>query len=196
MALEDIPRLGCGHSMDEVWAGIDQPPTEHEKHCQQCLTARTRLQRLQEATQALRESDAGDPALKPRPGLTTAIMDVARAEVRRGNRLLVRTTNHGGIEISEQAVSSLIRLAAKAVPGIHSRRCRIEIRSLPNTASENTTATTDPELLINLRVATAAGIDIPGTVEALRHEIRTAILAGLGIDAGTINITVEDLYDV
>lgn len=194
MALEDVPRLGCGRSIDEVWAGTDQPPTGHEEHCQQCQTARSRLQRLQEATLALRESDLHDPELKPRPGLTNAIMDVARAEVRRGNRLLVRTTEHGSIEISEQALGSLIRLAATTVPGIHSRRCRINISSLPNSPPQ-TTPTIDVHLVINLRVAAAAGINIPRTAAALRDQIRTAIPAGLGIDAGTINITVEDLYD-
>ena len=51
-------------------------------------------------------------------------------------------------------------------------------------------------LTINLRVATASGIDIPATVEGLRQKINKAIPAGVGIDAGTVNITVEDLYDV
>ena len=37
---------------------------------------------------------------------------------------------------------------------------------------------------------------IPRMAEALRHEISNAIPAGVGIGAGTVNITVEDLYDV
>lgn len=195
MALEDVPRLGCGRSIDAVWAGLDRPPTGHEEHCQHCQTARTRLQRLQEATLALRESDLHDPELRPRPGLTNTIMDVARAEVRRGTRLLVRTTDHGNIEISEQALGSLVRIAAATVPGIHSRRCRIDIRALPDSPHETTSTASAPRLVINFRVAAAAGIDIPKTVDALRQKIRTAIPAGVGIDAGTINITVEDLYD-
>ncbi len=129
MALEDIPRLGCGRSIDRIWATIDRPPTAHEEHCEQCQTARTRLQRLGEATRSLRESDLHDPALKPRPGIENAIMDVARAEVRRGSRILLRSADNGTTEISEQALSSLIRVAAAAIPGVHSRRCRIEIRS-------------------------------------------------------------------
>ncbi len=199
MALDDTPLLGCGRSIDQIWAGIDQPPSGHEEHCQHCQKARTQLQQLKKATSALAESDLQDPQLKPRPGITTTIMDIARAEVRRGQKLLVRTTDHGTIEISEQALSTVIRRAATAIPGIHPRRCRIDIHSATNDSSENTLSAiprTDPELIINLRVAASADINIPQTVAALREKIHTALPAGIGIDPGIINITVEDLYDV
>lgn len=204
MALDDIPRLGCGHSIDRIWGTIDRPPTAHEEQCDQCQTARTRLQRLSKATRSLRESDLQNPTLEPRPGIKNAIMDVARAKVRRGSRILLRSADNGTTEISEQALSSLIRSAAAAVPGVHSRRCRIEMRSAAaGVADENhptgTTGTSThagPRLIINLRVAAAPGIVIPRTVEALRHEISNAIAASVGVGAGTVNITVEDLYDV
>ena len=204
MALDDIPRLGCGRSIDRIWATIDRPPTAHEEHCEQCQTARTRLQRLSEATRLLRESDLHDPALKPRPGIENAIMDVARAEVRRGSRILLRSADNGTTEISEQALSSLIRFAAAAIPGVHSRRCRIEIRSATaSLAGEDhpsgttgTATSARPRLIVNLWVAAAPGIVIPRTMEALRQEISNALPAGVGIGAGTVNITVEDLYDV
>lgn len=188
MALEQAPRLGCGRSIDQIWAGMDQPQTAHEENCEQCQAARARLQKLMEATRALRESDLQDPGMQLSHGLTNAVMDVARAEARRSKRLALQGTEYGSIEISEQALSSLIRSAATAIPGIHSRRCHIEVRA--------SAATEDTELTINLRVATAAGIDIPGTVEALRQAIGNIIQTGVGIDAGAINITVEDLYDV
>lgn len=204
MALEEAPRLGCGRSIDHIWATIDQPPNAHEEQCDQCRAARTRLQRLSEATRTLREHDLNDPALRPRPGIKEAIMDVARAEIRRSKRIVLTSTENGTTEISEQALSSLIRFAGRAVPGIHSRRCHIEIRaSSTSLAVENhpsettgTPANAGPHLIINLRVAAAPGIDIPLTIQALRHEISNAIPAGVGISAGTINITVEDLYDV
>ena len=201
MALDDVPRLGCGRSIDSIWASINRPPTAHEEHCEQCQTARTRLERLSEATRSLRESDLHNPALKPRPGIKNAIMDVARAEVRRGSRILLRSAANGTTEISEQALSSLVRFAAAAIPGVHSRRCRIEIRSAAaGPAGEDhpsgTATTAGPRLIVNLWVAAAPGIDIPLMAEALRHEISTAIPAGVGIGAGTVNITVEDLYDV
>lgn len=204
MAVDDVPRLGCGHSIDSIWATIDRPPTPHEAQCEQCQTARTRLGRVAEATRALRESDLHDPALEPRPGITNAIMDVARAEVRRGSRILLRRADNGTTEISEQALSSLVRFAAAAIPGVHSRRCRIEIgpaaASLTGedhpSGTTGTATTAGPRLIVNLRVAAAPGVDIPLMAEALRHEISNAIPAGVGIGAGTVNITVEDLYDV
>ena len=199
MALDNTPRLGCGRSIDQIWAGIDQPPSGHEEHCKHCQTARTQLRQLKTATSELAERDQHDPQLKPRPGITNTIMDVARAEVRRGQKLLVRSTENGTIEISEQALSTVIRRAATAIPGIHSRRCRIDIHSGTNDSSENIpsdTASTGPKLIINLRVAASTGIDIPRTVSALRREIHNVLPAGIGIEAGTINITVEDLYDV
>ena len=203
MALDDVPRLGCGRSIERIWATIDRPPTAHEEHCEYCRTAKTRLQGLSEATRLLRESDLHNPALKPGPWIKNAIMDVARAEVRRGRRLLLRRADTGTTEISEQALSSLIRFAAAAVPGVHPRRCRIELRSAAAdldgeehpTGRTGTATNAGPRLIINLRVAAAPGIVIPRTVEALRHEISNAIPAGVGIGAGTVNITVEDLYD-
>lgn len=206
MALEDDPRLGCGRSIDQVWTTIDQPPDAHEQQCEQCQAARARLGMLREATRSLRESDLRDPALRPRPGVTEAIMGVARAEVRRGRRIPLHSDQNGTTEISEQALSSLVRSAAAAVPGIHPRRCRIETRPAPTTPDGQGTpddgggpsaATADagPRLVIELRVAAASGIDIPRTAETLRDEIGNAIPALVGIGAGTINITVEDLYD-
>ncbi|WP_175558453.1 Asp23/Gls24 family envelope stress response protein [Arthrobacter sp. ok362] len=142
--------------------------------------------------------------MEPRPGIKNAIMDVVRAKVRRGSRILLRSADNGTTEISEQALSSLIRSAAAAIPGVHSRRCRIEIRSAAAsvadedhpTGTTGTSTNAGPRLIINLRVAAAPGIVIPRTVEALRHEISNAIPASVGIGAGTVNITVEDLYDV
>ena len=178
MALDDTPRLGCGCSMDQIWAGIDQPPTVHEEHCEQCLRARARLHRLQEATLALAESDLADAELKPRPAITNAIMN-------------------GTIEMSEQALCSLIRLAATTIPGIHARRCLIEVHSSPEDLTEQVSKGADaPRLIINLRVATSAAINISLAVEELRRAIGKAIPAGVGVAADSINITVEDLYDV
>lgn len=197
MALDDTPRLGCGRSIDGVWTGLDQPPTWHEEHCAQCQKAKAQLQQLQKATLLLVESDLHDLELIPSTSMTSAIMDVARAEVRRGSRLKLSTTHNGTIEMSEQALCSLIRLAATGIAGIHARRCRVEVRATTEGVAEpGDTQTSGPQLVINLRVAVAAGIDIPRTVEALRQEIRTALPTGVGVDAGTINITVEDLYDV
>ncbi|MBG0740456.1 Asp23/Gls24 family envelope stress response protein [Paeniglutamicibacter antarcticus] len=201
MALDDEPRLGCGRSIDRIWTTIDQPLNAHEQTCRQCQAARAQLKRLNEATQALREADLHDEALTPRSGVKTAIMDVARAEIRRSKRILLASNGNGTTEISEQALSSVIRAAAAEVPGIHARRCHIEISSATSDSSvddppSGQSGVIGPHLVIGLRSAVAPDINIPRTVQLLRQRIITAIPAGIGISAGTINITVEDLYDV
>lgn len=204
MALDDAPRLGCGRSIDRIWATIDQPPNGHEEKCEQCQAARARLNKLSKATRALRESDLHDAALKPRNGVKKAIMDVARAEGRRSRRILLHSNENGTTEVSEQALSSVIRFAARAIPGLHARRCHIEIHTTANDPSGDdhpsgntgTPAHIGPHLIISLRVAVAPDIDIPRTVDALRQRIISAIPACVGVSAGTINITVEDLYRV
>ncbi len=200
MALDDEPRLGCGRSIDRIWTTIDRPPSVHEQTCRQCQAARARLQRLSEATQSLRESDRHDTALKPGSGVKTGIMDVARAEIRRSRRIILAADGNGTTEISEQALSSVIRLAAAEVGGIHARRCRIEISSAGSDSVDDRPAGNSglvgTHLVISLRVAAAPGINIPRTVESLRQRIITAVPAGVGISAGTVNLTVEDLYDV
>jgi len=42
----------------------------------------------------------------------------------------------------------------------------------------------------------ASGTDIPGTAQLLRERIISMITAHVGLNAGAINITVEDFYDV
>jgi uncharacterized alkaline shock family protein YloU len=189
---ETIPRLGCGRGIDEVWASINQPPTAHESGCVQCRTARASLSRLAEATRTLRDNDAEDPSLQPHHAVKDAIMNLARAEVRRGSLLPVYRAEQGGITISEQAITSVIWFGADALPGVRARRCRVH--PVPDTAETRSAGTAD--IAVNLRIAVASGTDIPGTAELLRERIISMITAHVGLNVGTINITVEDFYDV
>jgi hypothetical protein len=190
---ETIPRLGCGRSIDEVWATINQPPTAHENGCAQCRTARASLAKLAKAARTLRDNDAEDASLQPRHAVKDAIMNLARAEVRRGSRLPVYRSEQGGIAISEQAIASVIWFGADALPGVRARRCRIHPD--PDTAEDPRPGGT-PGILVNLRIAVASGTDIPVTAELLRQRIISMITAHIGLSAGAINISVEDFYDV
>lgn len=189
---ETIPRLGCGRSIDEAWATIKQPPSAHENGCVQCRTARASLTKLAEATRTLRDNDAVDPSLQPHPAVKDAIMNLARAEVRRGNLLPVYRADHGGITISEQAITSVIWFGADALPGVRARRCRVH--PVPDTVETQAAGTSG--IAVNLRIAVASGTDMPGTAELLRQRIISMITAHVGLNAGAINITVEDFYDV
>ena len=193
MALdEDTPRLGCGRSIDEIWATIDLPPGAHESGCVQCQTARASLEQLAEATRALRLDDSNDAGLRPRSGVKDAIMATARSEVRRGSRIPLHRSGDGIIAISEQAFTSVVRFAADTLPGVHARRCHVEFPA----ASGDESAADTAGLRVNLRIAVAAGTDIPDAAETLRLRIISMIAAHVGVSAGTIDILVEDLYDV
>jgi uncharacterized alkaline shock family protein YloU len=193
MALdEDIPRLGCGRRIDEIWAAIDLPPGPHESGCVQCQTARASLRQLTEATRALRRDDSYDAALRPGSSVKDTIMAMARSEVRRGSRIPLHHSGHGILAISEQALTSVVRSATDTLPGVHARRCHVE---LPAAAGDESAADTTG-LRVTLRIAVAAGTDIPDTAETLRKRIISLITAHIGVSAGTINILVEDLYDV
>ena len=190
---ETIPRLGCGRSIDEAWVTINQPPTAHENGCVQCQTARASLTKLAEATRTLRDDDAEDATLRPQHAVKDAIMNVARAEVRRGRLLPVYQAGQGGISISEQAITSVIWFGADALPGVRARRCRVH--TALETADDPRSAGT-ADISVNLRIAVASGTEIPGTAEQLRQRIISMITAHVGLNAGAINITVEDFYDV
>ncbi|MBT2586533.1 Asp23/Gls24 family envelope stress response protein [Arthrobacter sp. ISL-95] len=194
MAIDETnPRLGCGRSIDEVWATINQPPTAHENGCAPCRTARGSLAKLAEAARTLRDNDAEDPSLQPHHAVKDAIMNLARAEVRRGNRLPVFQSGQGGITISEQAITSVIWFGTDALPGVRGRRCRVHAD--PATADALRPAGT-AGISVDLRIAVASDTDIPGTAELLRQRIITMITGHVGLNAGTVNITVEDFYDV
>ncbi len=195
MALnEDQPRLGCGRIIDDVWASIDQPPTLHEQGCPDCRSARLALHHLAEVTGSLRDRDRDDPALQPGVRVKEAIMMVARAEIRRSRRTPLATTPLGTIDISEQALSGLIRFAASTLPGVRARRCVI---TSAQTTPRPTPAAVDAEdVRITLTVAVSSQVRIPATMELVRERVGTIVRAQTSITMQQIDIVVEDLYDL
>lgn len=195
----DRPRLGCGRDLDGLWASIDAAPTEHERTCDDCRSARSALHHLASVTESMRDRDRNDPELQPSSKVREAIMVVARAEIRRGRRVPLSTTAFGAIDISEQALTALIRFAASTLPGVHARRCSISTESTKSTGS-GTSRPSDAvdvrALRIELRVALAATVKIPPTMVVLRERIGTVVQAQTSITMDQINIVVEDLYDV
>lgn len=189
------PRLGCGRDLDELWASIDDAPTPHEKACEDCRSARSALHHLASVTESMRDRDRDDPDMRPGNKVREAIMLVARAEIRRGRRAPLRTTVLGAIDISEQALTSLIRFAASTLPGVHARRCTISA-----TGPAGVRSATDPvdvdDIRITLQVALASTVKIPATMILLRERVGTIVQAQTSITMKQINIVVEDLYDV
>ena len=193
---EGQPRLGCGRLIDEVWASIDRPPTDHEQTCADCRSARTALHHLAAVTGSMRDRDRDDPALQPGSRVKEAIMMVARAEVRRSRRTPLATTPLGTIDISEQALSALIRFAASTLPGVHARRCTISQAAQAAQLPAPTAAVDVDDVRITLTVALSSQVKIPATMELLRERVGTVVQAQTSIAMQQIDIIVEDLYDV
>ena len=193
------PRLPCGRLVDDVWDRIDAPPTAHEQSCEFCTEARGRLARLAEATAELRLNDDQDPAMQIGVGVKSAIMQIARTEIRRSRILpLQRPAHHEGeprLAISEQAVTAVIRAAADTVPGLRARRCTVD---LDTSRTMETAPNAPPEpavVIVELRVAVAVHVSILEAVAACRARIEERMSRRTGLIISAINITVEDLYD-
>lgn len=198
MALDENPTLGCGHSIDEVWATIDQPPTAHQASCEQCTAARGSLQHLQALTagyHALEEQ--GDESLRPRSHVRAGILAVARAEVRKGRRIPVMTTELGPVLVSEQALLALIRLAADSVPGVRARRIVITPTTAQSPASAAAVASDEAWGLeeVTCRVAVSRTVLAHRAVAEVRERIVAVLSRHIAVRPDAVNITVEDIYD-
>ncbi|CAM3130698.1 hypothetical protein PSET11_00239 [Arthrobacter ulcerisalmonis] len=201
-------RLGCGRDLDEFWAAIDEPPTAHEWSCPDCQSARNALYHLASVTESMRERDRTEPSLQPGNRVREAVMMVARAEIRRGRKTPLKKTPLGRIDISEQALTALIRFAASTLPGVRARRCSItsppemtgpsqpaadpQAPGQPAPASDQSSA----GLTVELQVALASTVRIPDTLAQLRERVGAVVEAQTSLVISTINISVEDLYDL
>lgn len=205
MEIETDSLLACGHSLDSVWDTLGTDPTPHQKNCTYCQEARKQLTAVDKATRELRESDESDPQMKLGPAFTATIMDIARAEVRRGRKIPLTDGEVGEVNISEQALTALIRSALEEMPEIHARRCRIDVRMNDSAGADSSEPMEPTELVpqqdvgetmhVNLRVATLASVAIHETVEHARQLVSKRLLDVLGTTVDTINITVEDIFD-
>lgn len=186
---QDPTRLGCGRTIDSVWDTIHEQPDEHQRECPECQRARASLQDVAQATAALRQHEASDPALQPGPRLLSSVMDLVRAEVRRGQQIPLVVETPLELTISEQSVIALVWSAADSIPGVRSRRCRVSVDQAAQT--DGRPATVD----VSLRLTVSADTAIPPTLEALRHAIRELVAAETGLTVRQITLGVEDVFD-
>ena len=201
----DPNRMGCGRSIDDVWARIDLRPDPHEQTCPDCQAARHDLGDLAVATHLVIAADKADPALRLDSSALIGILEIARAEVRRGRRIPMEQPSPGPVRdeltVSEQTLANLIRRTSDEIAGLEARRCAVALseRDLADNsqqASESEAPAAPTEITVDLRIAVASTGAIPALTQLLRERVRTAVELEVGIAATTINITVEDIYDV
>jgi uncharacterized alkaline shock family protein YloU len=204
----DPNRLGCGRSIDDVWAHVDLPTDPHEQTCPDCQAARHDLGDLAAATRGLVAADKADPALRLNSGAITGILEIARAEVRRGRRIPMEQPRPGAagdeLTVSEQTLANLIRRTSDEIDGLEARRSAVALSKHdplnegapgPETRQPETLAA-PAEITVDLRISVAPTAAIPALTRLLRDRVRTAIDLEVGITATVINITVEDIYGV
>lgn len=194
MAVTDDTRLGCGRTIEDVWATADEPPTLHEQRCVHCQRARTSLTDLTAATTVLRRHD--EEHLRPSPRVKTAVMSLVRAQVRRSQPIPLVVPDPGSaaeLTISEQAVLAVVWNAADATRGVRVRRCDVHLAPAGQRTGQ------PAALAINLTVAVSVDValttSIPAAVPDLQARIVALLAAQTGLDAQTIRVTVEDVYD-
>jgi len=187
----DPNRMGCGRSIDDVWARIDLRPDPHEQTCPDCQAARHDLGDLAVATHLVIAADKADPALRLDSSALIGILEIARAEVRRGRRIPMEQPSPGPVRdeltVSEQTLANLIRRTSDEIDGPADNSQQ---------ASESEAPAAPTEITVDLRIAVASTGAIPALTQLLRERVRTAVELEVGIAATTINITVEDIYDV
>jgi uncharacterized alkaline shock family protein YloU len=200
-------RLGCGRSIDDVWARVDLPPDPHEQTCPDCQAARHDLSDLATATRGIVAADKADPALRLDSGAITGILEIARAEVRRGRRIPMEQPRAGAsgdeLTVSEQTLANLIRRTSDEIDGLEARRSAVALskhdplnEGAPEPETRQPELAAPTEITVDLRISVAPNAAIPALTRLLRDRLRTAIELKVGITATVINITVEDIHHV
>lgn len=194
MAVNDDTRLGCGRTIDEVWATADQPPTAHERDCDYCQRARDSLSELTAATTALRRHD--EEHLQPGPGVKSAVMNLVRAQVRRTQPFPLAVPELGDaaeLTISQQAVVAVVWTAGDAIAGVRVRRCQARLAPSGQRTGEPAGLTVTLTVAVSVELARTTGIR--AAVPTLRSRITRVLADETGLDARLIHIAVEDIYD-
>ncbi|MBF0721245.1 hypothetical protein [Sanguibacter inulinus] len=216
MAMSERPssRLACGRDMDAVWDRIGSPPDEHERGCPHCEQARRDLGELASLTALEREAERTAPGLEPDPAVLGRIMDVARAEVRRGRRFPLDEPEVSEpapeLTVSEQAVSASARRAGDAVPGVEVERCVVslvvdgrgpwqaspvgvlDLRQGPDSYGRARPSRVEATLQITVPVSAS----IPAVAAEVRSSVRRRVSSEVGVDVVRVDIEVRDTRDV
>lgn len=182
-------RIECGREIDDLWEHIDLAPDAHEQDCPFCLAARTSLTELAQVTADLRSDAVTVDAMVPSGSVKNAIMRVARAEVRRGQRLAVVADGLGSVRISEQTVSAVVRFACDGVAGVRARRCTVAVS--PPSADD-----APSRVDVSLRMTVESSLSIPAVTDTVRARIDAVLDAQIGLRPRRIDLVVEDVYDV
>lgn len=198
MAMKQAPQLGCGETIDDIWAGIEAPPTAYQRSCPQCQAARESLGSLSAVVSTYhREEDSDDESMRPSSRVRENILAVARSEVRRSRRTLVAVNELGPVFISEQALVELIRVATDSTEGVRARRIEINTEIVDDVPGRYSGVTGTHRVLDTLTVRLAVGpkTSIPQVTARVRERVLAVLARHVDADPAAVDLVVEDVFD-
>lgn len=178
----DTPH-SCTRSEEDLWAGLDAPPDEHEQQCPTCQEQRRRLAPLAETTKRWKAEDTADESILG--GVLERVMQGIRAEIRRGPKFTLTITPLGPLHISGYLLLETLRDAVDSIPDVELRAHKI----IPEQADAASGA-------ISLEVALSmkAGLDGLEVAQLTRRMISTRFAERIGLPIENIDVTVEDVF--
>lgn len=167
--------LPCGRSVEQVWDDREAGRTGPHPDCAHCATARRSLDQLAEATQLL----VDDPA-EPASGLLDRIMAAVRADLSQSEVVALPAP---GVDISTQALASVLRFAVDSVDGVRAQRCRVAVDEL------------DPHAVaVAMTVSLRFGSGQVTALDDVRRRVSAALSARVGLRLGSLDLEVADVW--
>jgi hypothetical protein len=152
----------------------------HQATCPYCQTALEELGRLWARVDRFARVPVRVPA-----GLAVAVLGRVRELVGGGGQVLLRG-GRGVTRVSVWALGRMAALAAAGVPGVRAVLGRVvNARGEPRSGG--------PPVAVELEVVTEYGDSAVEVGEAVRRRVRAELAALAGVDAESVDVTVEDV---
>jgi uncharacterized alkaline shock family protein YloU len=196
------PALPCGAEVDvlleQAADGGAADLDDHQRGCVHCQAALREFAALWAPVAQF----AAVPVPAP-PGLTVTVMSQVRALVRDMWHTL-HVAEHGTIRIAARVVAAMARESARAVPGVRAAFGRSTQTHLAALAEHSTLRHHHPgaaagvlgqTAAVDLAVAVSYDRPVHETAREIQQHVITTLRGSLGLQAITVNITVDDILD-
>lgn len=179
--------LPCGHELGEVWRQWEEGSIDpHTRSCPHCSAALRDLDRLQDL---VRQAQAKEPPQEAAGALVERVMDVVRLELRPGRTLPLGAWAEDDW-IVEAAAAKVFRAAADSLPGVRTGSCRIAPAGSGAAAAAR--GARGP-VAVRVEIVVAPTASLRRIAEQVRQEVFAAADGLLGMEVGTVDVTVTDV---
>lgn len=184
----DHERLPCGRELADVWRQWEEGPEDpHARTCPHCSTT---LRELDQLKDVVRQAQAEEPPEADADALVDRVMDVVRLELRPGRTLPLGTPEEDHW-IVEAAAAKIFRAAADSLPGVHAGSCRV----VPYDPGAAAAQRTRGPVTVCIEVVIPMTADLQQAAEQVRERVLTTADIALGMEVGSVDVRVTDIYD-